>query len=570
MALEEEIRRTLLGSVRRRERDLTKCRLPSAEETGDDSHGDFVFECHELLGRTYQCALSEIEMLLNPTVRLQYLEIAPQNFRIWRLSVIQTITPARLATPTPFTGRRTCHAHSKKALAPPPRPSCIDGVLTEADLDMELEMEARGGDDCRDHDHHGHNDHGHHHGDAFSHGHSHSRWFGGYGQCHGFEQDNFTGGWINAGHAENVFGGTGFGRRIVPVARATRVRRRLYGALAVSGAYALAEVIAATISGSTALLADALHMLSDFISYALSIGILELTLRKMKGYRKVKSVDPDSDLEAARGSTTDDYDSWLTFGFGRVEVLGATGIILVVWIATLALVVEAFQRLVNPPEVDGMTVVITTLGGLVVDVALLRLLDRERDGNGNSHGHSHGTGELGARAMFLHVVGDLIGTIVVCVGGAIIWGTGGRDSHLAVVDPVSTLIFAVIVFATTFPFFKRMMRTLLEATPPGLDLKKLTETLESKVPGVVGIHCLHAWDVSPGKAAFMAHVHVDISGRGVEAMELVLRRATRLLSTEFGIQHVTLQVTAVPEQGGFSACGQLRKEPEKCPICDGD
>ena len=436
-------------------------------------------------------------------------------------------------------------------------------------MDMELEMEARGGDDCRDHDHHGHNGHGHHHGDAFSHGHSHSRWFGGYGQCHGFEQDNFTGGWINAGHAENVFGGTGFGRRIVPVARATRVRRRLYGALAVSGAYALAEVIAATISGSTALLADALHMLSDFISYALSIGILELTLRKMKGYRKVKSVDPDSDLEAARGSTTDDYDSWLTFGFGRVEVLGATGIILVVWIATLALVVEAFQRLVNPPEVDGMTVVITTLGGLVVDVALLRLLDRERDGNGNSHGHSHGTGELGARAMFLHVVGDLIGTIVVCVGGAIIWGTGGRDSHLAVVDPVSTLIFAVIVFATTFPFFKRMMRTLLEATPPGLDLKKLTETLESKVPGVVGIHCLHAWDVSPGKAAFMAHVHVDISGRGVEAMELVLRRATRLLSTEFGIQHVTLQVTAVPEQGGFSACGKLRKEPEKCPICDG-
>ena len=110
-------------------------------------------------------------------------------------------------------------------------------------------------------------------GDAFSHGHSHSRWFGGYGQCHGFEQDNFTGGWINAGHAENVFGGTGFGRRIVPVARATRVRRRLYGALAVSGAYASAEVIAATISGSTALLADALHMLSDFISYALSIGI---------------------------------------------------------------------------------------------------------------------------------------------------------------------------------------------------------------------------------------------------------------------------------------------------------
>ena len=540
-------------------------------------------------------------------------------------TVTQTITPARLATPTPFTGRRTCQAHSKKALAPSSRPSCIDRVLTEADLDMELEMEARGGgnddhrgegdgnvrgqaepgrsprrpgkarvlteddldmelemeargggnDDRRDHDHHGHNGHGHHHGDAFSHGHSHARWFGGYGQCHGFEQDNFTGGWINAGHAENVFGGTGFGRRIVPVARATRVRRRLYGALAISGAYASAEVVTATISGSTALLADALHMLSDFISYALSIGILELTLRQMKGYRKVESEDPDSDLEAARGlmavggTTEDDYDSWLTFGFGRLEVLGATGIILVVWVATLALMVEAFQRFVNPPEVDGMAVVITTLGGLVMDIMLLRLLDRERDGNGEAHGHSHGTGELGARAMFVHVVGDLFGTIVVCVGGAIIWGTGGRDSHLAIVDPVCTLIFAVIVFATTYPFFKRMMRTLLEATPPGLDLKKLADTLESKVPGVVGVHCLHAWEVSPGKAAFMAHVHVDTSGRGVDAFEVVHRRATRLLSREFGIHHATMQVTAVPEQGGYLACGKLRKEPKKCPICDG-
>ena len=450
-------------------------------------------------------------------------------------------------------------------------------VLTEADLDMELEMEARGGgnDERRGHDHHGHNGHGHHHDDPLGHGHSHSGGFEGYGQCHGFEQDNFTGGWINAGHAENVFGGTGFGRRIVPVARATRVRRRLYGALAISGAYASAEVVTATISGSTALLADALHMLSDFISYALSIGILELTLRKMRGYRKVESEDPDSDLEAARGlmavggTTEDDYDSWLTFGFGRLEVLGATGIILVVWVATLALMVEAFQRFVNPPEVDGMAVVITTLGGLVMDIMLLRLLDRERDGNGEAHGHSHGTGELGARAMFVHVVGDLFGTIVVCVGGAIIWGTGGRDSHLAIVDPVCTLIFAVIVFATTYPFFKRMMRTLLEATPPGLDLKKLADTLESKVPGVVGVHCLHAWEVSPGKAAFMAHVHVDTSGRGVDAFEVVHRRATRLLSREFGIHHATMQVTAVPEQGGYLACGKLRKEPKKCPICDG-
>ena len=125
--------------------------LPSAEETGDDSHpGTLSSSVMDYAGAQVSMRAVRDRDDIYPTTWLQNLEIAPQNFRIWRLSVIQTITPARLATPTPFTGRRTCHAHSKKALAPPPRPSCIDRVLTEADLDMELEMEARGGGN---HDH---------------------------------------------------------------------------------------------------------------------------------------------------------------------------------------------------------------------------------------------------------------------------------------------------------------------------------------------------------------------------------------------------------------------------------
>ena len=96
-----------------------------------------------------------------------------------------------------------------------------------------------------------------------------------------------------------------------------------------------------------------------------------------------------------------------------------------VWGATLALVVEAIKRMSAPPGVDGATVVFTACGGLVVGVVLLWLLDGIPAAAIDGHGHSHGTGELGARAMFLHVLGDLFGTILVCVGGAIIWGTGG-------------------------------------------------------------------------------------------------------------------------------------------------
>ena len=445
-----------------------------------------------------------------------------------------------------------------------PRPPGKARVLTEADLDLELELEEGHG-------------HGHGHGrgggglddhvaDQFGHGHSHSmRGFRGHGQCHGFDEDISSGGWFNAGHARNLFGGTGFGRRIVPAYRAARLRRRLYGALCVSGAYACAEFVAASLSGSTALLADGLHMLSDFVSYGLSIGILELTLRRQRKHRALETTEDDSSSEDEK----DPEDRWLTFGFGRLEVLGAVGIIAVVWFATFALVVEAARRLAEPKGVDGRAVVFTALGGLVVDVALLRLLDREGGADENAHGHSHGAGELSSRAMFLHVLGDLFGTVVVCVGGAVIWATGGRDSGFAAVDSVCTLIFAALVMGTTYPFARRMLRTLMEATPPGTDPAKVAEALELEVPGVAGVHCLHVWEISPGKTALMAHVHVrSDTGSAAETMEKALRRATGLLQRRFGINHTTLQVTSIPEQGGFSACG--KKLRPACDVCDGE
>ena len=142
------------------------------------------------------------------------------------------------------------------------------------------------------------------------------------------------------------------------------------------------------ISGSTALLADALHMTSDFVSYALSIGILELTLRQQRRNGRLKSSGSTTEAGVTRG---DDYAGWLTFGFARLEVLGALGIIAVVWGATLVIVVQAIKRMSAPPEVDGATVVFTACGGLVVDVVLLRMLDSEPGGGNSSggHGHSH-------------------------------------------------------------------------------------------------------------------------------------------------------------------------------------
>jgi Co/Zn/Cd efflux system component len=120
-----------------------------------------------------------------------------------------------------------------------------------------------------------------------------------------------------------------------------------------------------------------------------------------------------------------------------------------------------------------------------------------------------------------------------------------------------------------------MLRVLMEAAPPGTNTRKIADALESEVPGVMGVHCLHLWEISPGKAALMAHVHVQTQTRGEAgtenagvALERALSRATRLLQTKFGINHTTLQMTAMPEQGGWAACGAVGKQPVKCAKCD--
>ena len=122
----------------------------------------------------------------------------------------------------------------------------------------------------------------------------------GGGRCHGFSERNLHGEWFNAGFADNIFGSTALGRRIIPASRARALKWRLIAAAAVSGTYAAAELTAAELSGSTALLADAMHMFSDFASYAISLAILWFTASTV-----VASAKTSSNANANAAPTTD-------------------------------------------------------------------------------------------------------------------------------------------------------------------------------------------------------------------------------------------------------------------------
>jgi cobalt-zinc-cadmium efflux system protein len=278
-------------------------------------------------------------------------------------------------------------------------------------------------------------------------------------------------------------------------------RRALTIALCLTAAYTLVEVVGGLMAGSLALLADAVHMLSDNVALALALVAVWL---------------------AAKPATPD-----RTYGYKRAEVLAAlaNGVLLValaIWIF-----VEAGMRLRDPGDPLGGWMLAIAVVGLAVNLAAGAVLARARV-------HS-----LNVEAAFRHVFADLLGSLGVAVAGVVILTTGWVEA-----DPLVSILIGVLVLASTWTILRDSTAILLESTPRGIDAAALGRRLAS-APGVVEVHDLHVWTITSGFPALSAHVLVrageDCHGRR--------RELERLLHDEFGIDHTTLQVDHASEVG---------------------
>ena len=278
-------------------------------------------------------------------------------------------------------------------------------------------------------------------------------------------------------------------------------RRALAVALALTAAYTVIEVVGGIAAGSLALLADAVHMLSDNVAIALSLAAVWLAGKPATAER--------------------------TFGYKRAEVLAAlaNGVLLValaIWIF-----VEAAMRLRDPGEPLGGWMLAIALLGLVVNVLAGLVLSRSRRDS------------LNVEAAFRHVFADLLGSVGVAVAAIVILTTGWVEA-----DPVVSIVIGVLVLASAWSILRDSTEILLEATPRGLDLESLGRRLAT-APGVVEVHDLHVWTITSGFPALSAHVLVrpgeDCHGRR--------RELERLLHDEFGIGHTTLQVDHAVDGG---------------------
>lgn len=282
--------------------------------------------------------------------------------------------------------------------------------------------------------------------------------------------------------------------------RAHGNRRRLAAALAIVIVVLLIELGGAWLSGSLALLADAGHMTSDAIG--LVVALVASTI-------------------AARPAT-DRH----TFGFRRVEVLGAlvNGVLLSV--VALAVAIEGVKRLFLPEggHVDGLPLLIVAAVGLIANlVAFAILRGGERD-------------SLNMRGAYLEVLGDLIGSIAALLAGVVILTTG-----FAQADAIASLLIAVLIVPRAISLLRDVVHVLTESAPRDTDVEQIRSHL-LETPGVVDVHDVHVWAITSGDSVFTAHVEVDAGVFERGETDGMLDRLGECLKGHFDVEHSTFQL----------------------------
>lgn len=280
--------------------------------------------------------------------------------------------------------------------------------------------------------------------------------------------------------------------------------RRIVWSVLLNVLLTVAEVVGGVLSGSVALIADALHNFNDALAL-----VVTLIARRV-----------------ARRQANAQY----TFGYRRAELIGATINLTALIVVGLFLIVEAIKRLVDPEPIHGWTVVIVAGIALAVDVGTAWLL------------WAMSKGSLNVRAAFIHNVSDALASVAVLVGGVcvILW-------EVTAVDPLMTLLIAGYILYQGVKAMRGAVRILMQATPEGLDLGELTAAL-SELEGVDQVHHLHAWQIDEHRRSLEAHVVV--SQPDAAHWPGIKHRIKALLAERFAIDHSTLEFETPGEVKG--------------------
>jgi cobalt-zinc-cadmium efflux system protein len=276
-----------------------------------------------------------------------------------------------------------------------------------------------------------------------------------------------------------------------------RTEKNLRYAIYATSVIFLLEVAGGLFTNSLALLSDAAHMFMDVFALILSYSAIQI---------------------AKKPSTCT-----VTFGYHRLEIFSAliNGITLILISGFIAK--EAYSRLLAPPEIKGMVMLVVAAVGMVINIWVTFRL----------HGHH----DLNVRGAYLHALGDTLSSIAVIVGAFIILFTG---TYL--VDPVLSFIIVVIILLGSVRLIRDSFHILMESAPKHVDIDELVQTVTS-IESVEGIHDIHVWSVCSNVHAISAHILVK--DMNVCDTEPVIYAINNVLAEKFNITQATFQFESI-------------------------
>jgi cobalt-zinc-cadmium efflux system protein len=272
--------------------------------------------------------------------------------------------------------------------------------------------------------------------------------------------------------------------------------RNLAITVLLNGIITVAQFTGGVISGSLALISDALHNLSDVISVVLAYVAHRIGMK------------PQTQKS--------------TFGYKRAEILAAFINAVSLIAVSVYLMVEAGKRFLNPREVDYVWMLGLGILGVIANGLSVLILRQNKDEN------------LNIRAAYLHLIGDALTSVAVVIGAICIW-----LFKIYWIDPMVTVLISVYIFVHTYAILKESVGILMQFAPSEIDQQEIVKVLQ-QIPEIRSVHHIHLWRLDDDRIYFEAHL-VLVENHPVSETRDITQKAKQLLNSRFDISHTTFQ-----------------------------
>jgi cobalt-zinc-cadmium efflux system protein len=258
--------------------------------------------------------------------------------------------------------------------------------------------------------------------------------------------------------------------------------------------YIIVEFISGLLTGSLALIADAGHMLADAGGLTLALFAINFSSKPATPQR--------------------------TYGFYRIEILAALANSAVLILVSIYIIYDAYERIIEPPQIKGTALIIVGTIGLVVNLVGMYILK------------GHVSESLNIEGAYLEVLKDTLGSVGVVVVGVIT-----SISEFYLIDPIISVGLAFYILPRTWSLMKKSINILMEGVPINISYDEVKKTI-LQIKGVTGIFDIHIWTITSGMDAITAHVVVSDPSKS----QIILKEISSMLEKRFKITHTTIQI----------------------------